>query len=210
MNTCICIKIHPQNPEEKKLEIVIDILRSGGIIIYPTDTIYGLGCDAWNKKAIDKILRIKQIKDTDLKFSLICSDLSHISDYTKPFDSTVFKAMKKCFPGPFTFILPANSIISKRLHIHKKNIGIRVPNNKIARMIAKLLGNPLMSTSLYDNVDTSEYITDPDIIMEKYQKLVDVVVDGGMGGQIPSTVLDATGNTIYVVRYGLGNVEDMY
>ena len=210
MNTCFFLKIHPQNPDEKKIETVIDILKNGGIIIYPTDTIYGLGCDAWNKKAIDKILRIKQIKDIELKFSLICSDLSHISDYTKPFGNNVFKVMKKCFPGPFTFILPANNIISKRLYINKKNIGIRVPNNKIARMLAKLLGNPLMSTSLYDTVDTSEYITDPDIIMERYQKLVDVVIDGGIGGQIPSTVLDATGNTIQVVRYGLGNIENLY
>jgi len=202
------IKIYPENPNPKAIEQVVSILRKGGLIIYPTDTVYGLGCDITNQKAIEKICRLRGIKPEKANFSFICHDLSHISDYIKPIDTTVFRLIKKALPGPFTFIFNANNNVPKLLSSNKKTVGIRVPDNNIARCIVRELGNPVISTSIHDDDEIIEYTTDPELIYEKFKDTVDAVIDGGYGDNIPSTVVDCTSGEFEVIRQGKGLIED--
>lgn len=200
------VKLFNENPNLREILKIVEVLRSGGLIIYPTDTVYGLGCDITNAKAVEKVARIKGVKVEKNNFSFICSDLSHISDYTKPISSSVFKLMKKNMPGPFTFILDANNNLPKYFKL-KKTVGIRVPDNNIIREIVKELGNPILSTSVYDDDEIIEYTTDPELIHEKYQEIADIVIDGGYGELIPSTIVDCTGDEIVIVREGKGVLE---
>ena len=201
------IKIYPENPNPKAIEQVVEVLRKGGLIIYPTDTVYGLGCDITNHKAIEAICRIRNIKPDKANFSFICYDLSHISDYIKPIDSTTFRIIKKALPGPFTFIFNASHAVPKLLNSNKKTVGIRVPDNNIAREIVKALGNPIVSASIKDDDEIIEYSTDPELIYEKYQDQVDLVIDGGYGGNIASTIVDCTNGDFEVIREGKGDLE---
>jgi tRNA threonylcarbamoyl adenosine modification protein (Sua5/YciO/YrdC/YwlC family) len=203
------IKIYPENPNPKTIEQVVDVLRKGGIIIYPTDTIYGLGCDITNQKAIERICRLRGIKPEKANFSFVCSDLSHISDYIKPIDTNVFRVLKKALPGPYTFIFNANNQVPKLLSSKKKTVGIRVPDNNIAREIVRILGNPILSTSIRDDDDVLEYSTDPELIYEKYQDTVDMIIDGGYGDNVASTVIDCTSGELEVIREGKGSLEDI-
>lgn len=200
------IRIHPDNPEEKKIRQVAECLRGGGLVIYPTDTIYGLGCDIHNVKAVEKVARIKGIRPDKNDFSFICYDLSHIADYAKV-GNAGFKLMKKVLPGPFTFILSASNKVPKLLNTNKKTVGIRVPDNNIPRQIVRELGNPIITTSIRDDDEVIEYSTDPELIYEKFKNLVDIVIDGGYGGNVPSTIVDATDDTFEVIREGLGQIE---
>lgn len=202
------LEIHPDNPEERKIKQVTKIIENGGLVIYPTDTLYGLGCDITNSKAVERICRIKGIKPQKANFSFICSDLSNISFYTKPFSSSVYKAMRKNLPGPFTFILKASNQVPKMLKNNRKNVGIRVPNNPIVTQLVAGLENPIMSTSITNiDDDITPYPTDPYEIYEAYKNVVDVVIDGGFGGNIPSTVVDCTDDYPEVIRPGLGTLE---
>ena len=200
------VKLFNENPNQREILKIVDVLRKGGLIIYPTDTVYGLGCDITNAKAVEKVARIKNVKVEKNNFSFICSDLSHISDFTKPISNSVFKLMKKNLPGPFTFILEANNNVPKYFK-GKKTVGIRVPDNNIIREIIRELGNPILSTSIHDEDEILEYSTDPELIHEKYQEIADIVVDGGYGEFIPSTVVDCTGDEITIVREGKGVLE---
>lgn len=201
------IKIYPDNPNEKAIEQVVDVLKKGGLIIYPTDTVYGLGCDITNPKAIEKVARIRGIKPEKANFSFICYDLSHISDYIKPIDNETFRILKKALPGAFTFIFNASKKVPKLLSSNKKTVGIRVPDNNIAREIVKMLGNPIISTSIKDEDEIKEYSTDPELIYEKFKDLVDVVIDGGYGDNEPSTVIDCTTGEFDVIRQGKGSLD---
>jgi len=201
------IKLYPENPNEKHIQQIVDVLRKGGLIIYPTDTVYGLGCDITNHRAIEAICRLRKIKPEKANFSFVCYDLSHISDYIKPIDNHTYRVLKKALPGPFTFIFNASGNVPKMLSSNKKTVGIRVPDNNIARCIVKELGNPILSTSIKDDDDIIEYSTDPELIYEKYQDLVDIVIDGGYGGNIASTVVDCTGGDFEVIREGKGELE---
>jgi len=201
------IKIYPENPNSKEIRKIVDTLRSGGIVIYPTDTIYGIGCDINNAKAVEKVARIKDINLKKANLSFICYDLSHISDFTKPLANHVFKLMKKHLPGPYTFILPANSNVPKLFKNNKKTIGIRVPDNNIIRELVKELGNPILSTSVRDADDIIEYTTDPELIYEKFGDLVDLVIDGGFGDNEPSTIIDCTSEDLEITRQGKGEIE---
>jgi tRNA threonylcarbamoyl adenosine modification protein (Sua5/YciO/YrdC/YwlC family) len=201
------IRIHPENPPERDLLKVVDILRDGGVIIYPTDTVYGIGCDIMNRKAVERIAKIKGIKPEKANLSIICYDLSHITDYAKHVDNRTFKIMKRCLPGPFTFILEASNNMPKVFMMKKKNIGIRVPDHNIPRELVRLLGNPIVTTSIRDEDDIIEYSTDPELIHEKFENLVDCVIDGGYGNQIPSTIVDCSEGETVIVREGLGAAE---
>jgi tRNA threonylcarbamoyl adenosine modification protein (Sua5/YciO/YrdC/YwlC family) len=201
------IKIYSENPNPKAIEQVAEVLRKGGIIIYPTDTVYGLGCDITNHKAIERICQIRRIKPEKANFSFICYDLSHISDYIKPIDNATFRVLKKALPGPFTFIFNASHKVPKLLSSNKKTVGIRVPDNDIAREIVRVLGNPIVSTSIHDDDEIVEYSTDPELIYEKYRDKVDLVIDGGYGGNIASTIVDCTTGDFEVVREGKGELE---
>ncbi|MGQ1890960.1 L-threonylcarbamoyladenylate synthase [Thermophagus sp. OGC60D27] len=202
------IKIYPQNPNPREIEKVVKILRDGGIVIYPTDTVYGLGCDINNTKALERICRIKGINPRKDHLSIICHDLSHLSDYTKPLSNTIFKLIRKNLPGPFTFILPASNNVPRFFKSNKKTIGLRIPDNAIIREIVRQLGNPILSTSIKDDDDVLEYTTDPELIHEKYQDLVDAVIDGGYGGNIASTVVDCTNTAEYqIIRKGKKELE---
>ncbi|MDR0229766.1 MAG: threonylcarbamoyl-AMP synthase [Flavobacteriaceae bacterium] len=200
------IKIYPENPNEKELDKVVKVLKEGGLVIYPTDTVYGLGCDITNSKALEKIAKIKGVKLEKANFSFICYDLSNISDYIKQIDTSTFKVLKKALPGPYTFILPGNNDLPKEFR-KKKTVGIRVPDNNIAREIVKRLGNPIVSTSIYDEDEILEYTTDPELIFEKWQNVVDVVVDGGYGDNEASTVVDLSGNEPEIIRVGKGDID---
>lgn len=201
------IRLYEENPNEKVLEQVVTILKKGGIIIYPTDTVYGMGCDITNQKAIERIAKLRGIKPEKANFSFICYDLSNISEFIKPIDNTVFRVLKKALPGPFTFIFNASNNVPKLLSSSKKTVGIRVPDNNIARGIVKMLGNPILSTSIHDDDDIIEYTTDPELIFEKYQDKVDLVIDGGYGDNVPSTVIDCTSGDFEIIREGKGNIE---
>ena len=201
------IKIYPENPNPKEIRKVVEILQSGGLVIYPTDTVYGLGCDFNNSKAVEKVAQIKGINLKKEHLSIICHDLSHLSDYTKPLDSTTFKLLKKNLPGPFTFILPANNNVPRIFKTNKKTIGLRIPDNSIALEIVRELGNPLLSTSIRDDDEIIEYTTDPELIFEKFRDLVDVVIDGGFGGNEASTVVDCTSYPFELIRQGKGELE---
>ncbi|KAA8486245.1 tRNA threonylcarbamoyl adenosine modification protein (Sua5/YciO/YrdC/YwlC family) [Arcticibacter tournemirensis] len=203
------LRIYPENPNEKAIQQVVDVLKNGGLIIYPTDTIYGLGCDITNHKAIEKICQIRGIKPEKANFSFICHDLSHISEYVKPIDTSVFRMLKKALPGPYTFIFEATNKVPKLLSSNKKTVGIRVPDNNIAREIVNQLGNPIVSTSIRDEDEILEYSTDPELIYEKYRDSVDIVIDGGYGGNIASTVIDCTTGDFNVVRQGKGNLTEI-
>jgi tRNA threonylcarbamoyl adenosine modification protein (Sua5/YciO/YrdC/YwlC family) len=201
------IKIHPVNPELRKINRVVDVLRNGGIIVYPTDTIYGIGCDLTNRKAVERLCRIMDIKPQKLDLSFICHDLSHISEYVKRIDTPMFKLLKKSLPGPYTFIFESSSKVPKILDVNKKTVGIRIPNHSIPRMIVEELGNPLITSSIKDDDHIKEYTTDPEEIYEDFKNQVDIVIDGGAGGNIPSTVVDCTGDELVIIRQGLGVVD---
>lgn len=203
------LKIHPHNPSDQKIGRIINTLKKGGMIIYPTDTVYGLGCDLFNKNAIDKLCRLIGIKPHKLNLSFICHDLCDISDYARNITTPLFKLMKKSLPGPYTFILNSRSSVPKILGINKKTVGIRVPDNEIPREIVRGLGNPLINASLKDADSIVAYMTDPEQIYKRYKLTVDIVIDGGPGGNIPSTVIDCTGEEYEVVREGLGDTEDL-
>lgn len=199
------IKIYPQNPNPREISRVVGVLRNGGIIIYPTDTVYGLGCDITNQKAVEKIIRLKGLKTKEAHFSFICSDLSHIADFAKVSNPT-FKLMKKNLPGPFTFILPGMNKVPDYFISKRKTVGIRVPDNSIPIEIVKELGNPIMTTSIKDDDEVVEYTTDPELIHERYQDIVDIVIDGGYGDNIPSTVVDCTTDEPEIIREGKGEL----
>jgi len=201
------ISIHPDNPEQRKLNEVVKVLRKGGIIIYPTDTVYSMACDLMNRKAVERMAQIKGVKVAKANFSLICYDLSHISDYTIQFSNSIYKLMKRALPGPFTFILNANNSVPKLFQAKKKTIGIRVPDNNIARMLVEELGNPLISTSVHDDDEILEYITNPELIYEKYQNKVNIVINGGYGKNEASTVVDCTNNEPIIIREGIGSID---
>jgi tRNA threonylcarbamoyl adenosine modification protein (Sua5/YciO/YrdC/YwlC family) len=201
------IKIYPENPNEKSVQQVVDVLKKGGIIIYPTDTVYGLGCDITNSRAIERICRIKSIKPDKANFSFVCHDLSHITDYTRPINNETYRILKKALPGPFTFIFNANKNVPKLLSSNKKTVGIRVPDNNIARAIVEMLGNPIISTSIHDDDEIMEYSTDPELIHEKYEEIVDLVIDGGYGDNEPSTIVDCSMGDFEILRQGKGKLE---
>jgi tRNA threonylcarbamoyl adenosine modification protein (Sua5/YciO/YrdC/YwlC family) len=203
------LKIFPENPAPKHIKMVIDCINNGGVIVYPTDTVYAFGCDISNPKAAEKICQIKGIKLEKANFSFIFYDLSHLSDYTSSIDNSTFKLLKKALPGPFTFILNANSNIPKLFRSKKKTVGIRIPDNNIAREIVKELGKPIISTSVYDPDEIIEYTTDPELIYERYKDKVDIVIDGGFGNIEPSTVVDCTGGTPEVIRQGVGDLDSL-
>jgi len=200
------IKIYPENPNEKEISKVVKTLENGGLIIYPTDTVYGLGCDITNSKALERIAKIKGIKLEKANFSFVCADLKNISDYVKQIDTSVFKILKRALPGPYTFILPGNNNLPKDFK-KKKTVGIRVPNNNIAIEIVRQLKNPIVSTSIYDEDEIIEYTTDPELIFEKWQNLVDIVIDGGYGDNQASTIIDLSEAEPKVIRKGKGSID---
>jgi tRNA threonylcarbamoyl adenosine modification protein (Sua5/YciO/YrdC/YwlC family) len=200
------LTIHPKNPEHRKIARVVDVLHNGGIIIYPTDTVYAIGCDLFNRKAVEKLCLFLQIKPQRLNLSFICSDLSHISDYVKRVDTPTFKILKKSLPGPFTYIFEASGNVPKILGTEKKTVGIRVPDNEIPLGIVRALGHPLISASLKTE-EVEEYRTDPEEIYDSFSKRVDLVIDGGAGGIVPSTVVDFTSGEPVITRQGSGNFE---
>ncbi|MGE4345890.1 MAG: L-threonylcarbamoyladenylate synthase [Flavobacteriaceae bacterium] len=200
------IKIYPENPNEREIAKVVKVLKDGGLVIYPTDTVYGLGCDITNTKALEKIAKIKGIKLEKANFSFVCSDLKNISDYVRQIDTPTFKILKRALPGPYTFILPGNNSLPKEFK-KKNTVGIRVPDNNIAIELVKQLGNPIVSTSIYDEDEVLEYTTDPELIFEKWQNIVDVVIDGGYGDNYASTVIDLSSNEPQVIREGKGSLD---
>lgn len=200
------IKIYEDKPSEAAIKKVVEVLKNGGLVIYPTDTVYGLGCDITNSRALEKIAKIKGIKLEKANFSFVCSDLSNLSDYVKQIDTSTFKILKRALPGPYTFILPGNNDLPKEFR-KKKTVGIRVPDNNIAREIVKLLGNPIVSTSIHDEDEVIEYSTDPELIFEKWQNKVDLVIDGGYGDNVASTIIDLTGYEPEVIREGKGSLD---
>jgi tRNA threonylcarbamoyl adenosine modification protein (Sua5/YciO/YrdC/YwlC family) len=200
------IKIYEENPNEKAIEKAVSVLKKGGLIIYPTDTVYGLGCDITNTKALERVAKIKGVKLQKANFSFICNDLSHLSDYVRQIDTPTFKILKRSLPGPYTFILPGNSNLPK-VFKNKKTVGIRVPDNNIVRAIVKELGHPIVSTSIKDDDDIIEYTTDPELIYEKWHKLVDLVIDGGYGDNNASTIIDLSTDIIEIVREGKGSLD---
>ncbi|MDR3273593.1 MAG: threonylcarbamoyl-AMP synthase [Flavobacteriaceae bacterium] len=200
------IKIYPENPSEKLINEIIETLKNDGVIIYPSDTVYGLGCDIFNHKAMEKLARIKGVKLEKTQFSFICSDLSNLSQFTKPVDNSIFKLMKRALPGPFTFILNASNNLPS-YYKNKKTVGIRIPDNLLPRLLVERLGNPIASISTYSNDEIIEYFTDPELIAEKYDKLVDLIIDSGIGDYTASTVVDVTSGEPVVIRQGKGDLE---
>lgn len=198
------IKIYPENPNLKEITKVVEVMQDGGLVIYPTDTVYAIGCDALNVRAVEKICRMKGINPQKSDLSIICSDLSNLSEYAKV-NNAAFKVMKKNLPGPFTFILPTSSELPK-IYKNRKEVGIRVPDNTIVRTLVKELGNPILTMSIHDEDDIIEYSTDPELIYEKYENLVDVVIDGGYGGTEPSTVVNCTTDEFEILRQGKGEL----
>jgi tRNA threonylcarbamoyl adenosine modification protein (Sua5/YciO/YrdC/YwlC family) len=200
------LKIYEDNPSEAAIKKVVSILQNGGLIIYPTDTVYGLGCDITNSKALERIAKIKGIKLEKANWSFVCHDLSNLSDYVKQIDTSTFKILKRALPGAYTFILPGNTNLPKEFK-KKTTVGIRIPNNAIVLEIVKNLGNPIVSTSIHDEDEVLEYSTDPELIFEKWQNLVDLVIDGGYGDNIASTIIDLSGFEPVVVREGKGSLD---
>ncbi len=192
---------------ERNLDQIVECLRNGGLIIYPTDTLYAVGCDLNNHKAIEKLRIVQRLPEDSDKFSLICSDLSHLSDYTTQIDNVVFKLMKRLLPGPYTFILKANNQVPKIFKSKKKTVGIRVPDHGIPRKIVEALGNPILASSVHSVDEIEEYLTDPELMHEYYGDAVDIVIDGGYGGLTPSTILDCSGDEMEVLREGAGPVD---
>ncbi len=202
------IKIYPENPNPKEIRLVVDVLKNGGLIIYPTDTVYGLGCDITNAKAVEKVARYKNVKVEKSNFSFICVDLSQLADYSKPLSNQVFKLLKRYLPGPFTFILNANSNVPKYFKGKKRTVGVRIPDSSIILEIVRILGNPIMSTSIHDEDEILEYSTDPELIHEKFKDIADLVIDGGYGKNVPSTIVDCTEDVPVVIRQGKGIFEE--
>lgn len=202
------IRIHPDNPDHRQILKVVEVLSRGGVVVYPTDTVYGIGCDISKGRAIERIARIKGIKPEKSNFSFICHDLSHLSVYTKHIDNSTFKLIKRNLPGPFTFILEANSKVPKLFKNNRKTIGIRIPNHNIPLEIVRVLGNPILTTSLHDTDLVLDYTTDPELIHENMGHLVDLVIDGGYGNNIPSTIVDCTSLPHSIIREGLGVLEE--
>jgi len=198
------LKIHTENPGERHLKIILECLKDGGVIIYPTDTVYGLGCDITKIRAVDRIAQIKGIKRQKANFSFICHNLSQLSDFTRPIPNQTFKIMRRALPGPFTFILNANNNVPHFFQSKKKTIGIRIPDHQVPVQIVEKLGNPIMTTSIHNEDEIVDYLTDPELIFDKFQKLVDIVIDSGPSGNIPSTVIDCTGEGLIIVRQGKG------
>lgn len=200
------IKLYDNNPDQRRINQIVDVLRKGGLIIYPTDTVYSIGCDITNQKAVEKVAKLKGIKVEKSHFSFICYDLSHISDYTKPISNNIFKLMRRNLPGPFTFILGANNNVPRYFKGKKKTVGIRIPDNNIIREIVKELGNPIFSTSVHSDNEIEAYMTDPELIHETYSDKVDLVIDGGFGDNQVSTVIDCTNDDYEIIRIGKGEL----
>ncbi len=200
------IKIYEDKPSEAAIAKVVKVLRDGGLVIYPTDTVYGLGCDITNSRALERIAKIKGVKLEKAKFSFICHDLSNLSDYVKQIDTATFKILKRALPGPYTFILPGNNNLPREFK-KKTTVGIRVPNNNITLEIVRQLGNPIVTMSIRDEDDVVEYTTDPELIFEKWQNLVDMVIDGGYGDNVASTIIDLSGYEPEVIREGKGSLD---
>jgi tRNA threonylcarbamoyl adenosine modification protein (Sua5/YciO/YrdC/YwlC family) len=201
------LRLFNENPNPRDIRKIVDVLRAGGLIIYPTDTVYGLGCDIMNQKAVEKVARFKEVKIEKNNFSFICSDFSHLSVYTRPISNHIFKLIRKNLPGPFTFILEANNNVPKYFKGKKKTVGIRIPDNNIIRDIVTELGNPILSTSIHDDDEILEYTTDPELIYEKFQDIADVVIDGGFGELVPSTIVDCSNDEVVILRKGKGKLE---
>ena len=201
------LKIHPENPSQRQILKICEVLQKGGVVVYPTDTVYAIGCDIFSNKAVDRIAKLKGIPVKKANFSFIFSDLSQLSDYTKLISNSVFKMMKAYLPGPYTFILPARNNIPRIFHSKKRTVGIRIPDNNIPLEIVRELGHPIMTTSIHDDDELIEYTTDPELIWEKYKDQVDAVVDGGYGNNEPSTVIDCTNAEPVVIRLGIGKVD---
>ena len=201
------IKLYEENPRPDFIGQIVEVLRDGGVIIYPTDTVYGIGCDITNPRAIERVCQIRGLKPKKANLSFICYDLTDISQYTKPFNTTIFRTIKKALPGPFTFIFNASNNVPKLLSTNKKTVGIRVPDNNIIRQIVRELGNPIVTTSIRDEDEVIEYSTDPELIYEKYKNLVDIVIDGGYGDNVASTVVDTTKGSFEIIREGKGDLS---
>ncbi len=204
------LKIYPENPDPRKMKQVLDCLRKGGIIIYPTDTIYSIGCDLNNHKAFEKVAKLKGVKPEKAQFSIICHDLSMLARYSKNVSTPIYKLMKRALPGAFTFILNASSEVPKLFKTNKKTVGIRIPDLNIPRLIAQELDSPLIATSVHDDDDVIEYTTDPELIHEKYADLVDIVIDAGYGNNLASTVVDCTEGHPEIIREGAGDTSIVY
>jgi tRNA threonylcarbamoyl adenosine modification protein (Sua5/YciO/YrdC/YwlC family) len=204
------LRIHPKDPQPRAIQQVVDCLRKGGVIIYPTDTVYGIGCDINQRKAVERICQIRRIDPDKAQFSFICSDLSHISEYCASLDTPVFKMMRRALPGPYTFILNATSRVPKIFQSRKRTVGIRVPDHVVPVHIVRELGNPIMTSSVHDDDDMTEYTTDPELIHEKYGHLVDIVIDSGYGGIEASTVVDCSGPEPLIVRQGKGDADLLF
>jgi tRNA threonylcarbamoyl adenosine modification protein (Sua5/YciO/YrdC/YwlC family) len=200
------IKIFPENPDPRKIREVVDVLKDGGLVIYPTDTVYGIGCDIFNPKAIEKVAKLKNLKPEKANFAFICHDMSHLANYAK-LSTPVFKVMKKALPGPFTFVLPATAEVPRILNNKRKTIGIRIPDNLIPRLLVQELGHPILTSSIVDEDDILEYSTDPELIFEKFENQVDVVIDGGYGNNVASTIVVCENDEFEVIRQGLGDLS---
>jgi tRNA threonylcarbamoyl adenosine modification protein (Sua5/YciO/YrdC/YwlC family) len=201
------VKIYPENPNPRAIARVIEVLQAGGVIIYPTDTVYSFGCDITKPRALEQVARIKEMKIEKADFSIIFSDLANLSEYTKQVDTPTYKILKRALPGPYTFILEASNAIPKIFKNKKKTIGIRIPDNSIPRTLVEELGNPIIATSVHDDDEIIDYTTDPELIKEKYDKVVDLIIDGGMGDNSASTVIDLTNGQREVLREGKGSTD---
>ena len=201
------VEIFPNNPDSRKIEQIVDSLKNGGVVVLPTDTVYSFCCDLRSKKGLEKMARLKDIKLNKANFSLVCYDLSNLSDYTKQIDRKVYKALNKALPGPYTFILNASNEVPKLFGNKKKEVGIRIPDNNIIREIVNELGNPLAVASVHDDDEIVDYTTDPSAIFERFENDVDIVVDGGFGNNVPSTILDCTSGEIEIIREGIGETD---
>lgn len=202
------LRINPDKPNYDEIAQVVTCLRNGGVVIYPTDTVYGIGCDINKQRAVERVCKIKGIDPEKANFSFICSDLSHLSDFTKPISTSTYKVIKKALPGPFTFILEANNNVPKLFKSKKKTVGIRIPHNNIILEIVKQLGNPIMSTSVHDDDEIIEYTTDPELIYQKYKDIVDIVIAGGYGNNEASTIVDCSEGEFEILRQGLGVLDE--
>ncbi|MBV6646998.1 MAG: threonylcarbamoyl-AMP synthase [Cyclobacteriaceae bacterium] len=200
------IKLYEKNTDLAKVGEIVEVLRQGGVIIYPTDTVYGFGCDIFNARAVERVKRLKGGKGKNTNLAFVCYDLSHLSEYARHVTTPIFKLMKKTLPGPYTYILEASSKVPKILNAKKKTVGIRVPDHNIPREIVRELGNPIVTTSIHDEDEIIEYSTDPELIFEKFEKQVDIVIDGGYGHTMPSTIIDCTSDEPEVIRHGMGDI----
>ncbi len=202
-------KVYKDNPELSKIDKAVEAMRNGGVVIYPTDTVYAMGCDLYNAKAIERITKIKSFSRQKPDFSIICENISQVSQFTKIIGNDVFKMMKKVLPGPYTFILQANNKIPKAINQKRKTIGARVPDNNITLALVRALGHPLITTSVKEEDEIIEYYTDPHDIVDKFESQVDIIIDGGMSGNTPSTIVDCTTEVPIIIREGLGKLEDL-